>query len=114
MEPSYPAERMGWVRRSPDNGRHLPERARVGQFREGSRRRRSVGKHDTPKLLMEPGGMHGIRQWPAFHRGRAGSAIRSGSDPDQFDVVFLDIGGLALALGRGGRGFEALDERAEL
>ena len=41
---------------------------------------------------------------------RAGVANRAGSDPDQFDFAFLDVSGL----GQGGRGFEPLDEGAEL
>jgi hypothetical protein len=76
---------------------------------------RWIGKDDTPKLLLEHGGMREIGHVTAWHVGREGDPIRagpirSGSDPDQFDVAFLDIG----ALGGGGRGLEPLDEGAEL
>jgi hypothetical protein len=71
---------------------------------------RWLGKDDTPKLLMDPGGMHGIGRVTASHARWEEDPIRTRSDPDQFDVAFFDIG----ALGRGGRGFEPLDEGAEL
>lgn len=76
---------------------------------------RGIGKDDTPKLLVDHGGMREIGHVSASHAGREedpiqAGPIQAGSDPDQFDVAFLDIG----ALGRGGRGFESLDEGAEL
>ena len=61
---------------------------------------------------MDPGGMDGISRMSVIVCETSGRSnpIRAGSDPDQFGVVFLDIG----ALDRGGRGFEPLNESAEL
>ncbi len=83
----------------------------IGGFMVSSER---LGTSQKKRYPQAPGGTWG-HAWNRSYQGiacreRAGDPIRAGSDPDQFDVVFLDIG----ALSRGGRGFESLDQSAEL
>jgi hypothetical protein len=64
-----------------------------------------LGKHDTPKLLKDPGGMHANGAADPGHQ-----EARVGSNPDEFLLMNVDF----RALDWGGRGFEPLNQGTEL